>query len=573
MVKAKLSLVTRLTAGFCSGLFLVAPALAQRAPDAGTLLRGLGTDTVPRVSPPLATPQVPPEGLPLPQRGQGSVFVREIRVEGSTHFNDAELRAVVADYFGRDLTLADLEAAALAVADYYRQHDLLARAWLPEQAVRDGVVTIRVLEGRFGQVDLDASTSSRLSADIARNRILYRAPVGEPLRPSAVDEAVAVLNETPGVVAKAALKPGRNLGETDVALKLEDMPLVSGLVMLDNAGTRSTGSARALGAVSLNNALGVGDQATINAVRSQYSTYGRLALSVPVHESGLTLGVNGAKLDYSLGESFTALDADGYAYTAGLTASYPIRRQQTFALTAMAGYDHKRLVNRALDIRTSDTRINAINAGLATTVADDWLGGGINQGSLTLLLGRADLAANAGILQTDQSGPKVNGNYGKLLLSAARAQKLDDDTELGLSVAGQWSGRNLDSSEKFALGGSQGVRAYPSTEANGDEGAVAQLELRGRIDDSLQVAGFADSGVVRLNKNAYADWQSVEGQPNIYWLHGIGVWVAWKPLDNLMLRGVLAQAIGPNPGHDANGNDSDGLHRRPRVWLSAVLSF
>lgn len=58
----------------------------------------------------------------------------------------------------------------------------------------------------------------------------------------------------------------------------------------------------------------------------------------------------------------------------------------------------------------------------------------------------------------------------------------------GLAASGIWAlhgglggwlaSKSLDSSEKCALGGAEGVRAYPHGESSADEGCVANVELR-----------------------------------------------------------------------------------------------
>lgn len=64
--------------------------------------------------------------------------------------------------------------------------------------------------------------------------------------------------------------------------------------------------------------------------------------------------------------------------------------------------------------------------------------------------------------------------------------------------------KNLDSSEKFFLGGAHGVRACPLGRAAGDEGALATLELRCALTQWLDAMPslvlFADQGYVDINK-------------------------------------------------------------------------
>ena len=59
-----------------------------------------------------------------------------------------------------------------------------------------------------------------------------------------------------------------------------------------------------------------------------------------------------------------------------------------------------------------------------------------------------------------------------------RLQALPAGFSLNLQWRGQWTNNNLDSSEKFSLGGPYGVRAYATAEAMGDRGWLGSVELR-----------------------------------------------------------------------------------------------
>ncbi|MEI6412900.1 MAG: POTRA domain-containing protein, partial [Pseudomonadota bacterium] len=105
--------------------------------------------------------------------------------------DEKALQALIKDYAGRALTLNELQEAARKISDYYRQHDYLAHAYLPPQTVRDGVVEIIVVEGRLGQVRVDPASPTRMNQPLVTGIIERRVPPGQPLRPAALDEAVA----------------------------------------------------------------------------------------------------------------------------------------------------------------------------------------------------------------------------------------------------------------------------------------------------------------------------------------------------------------------------------------------
>ena len=134
--------------------------------------------------------------------------------------------------------------------------------------------------------------------------------------------------------------------------------------------------------------------------------------------------------------------------------------------------------------------------------------------------------------------------------------------------------KNLDSSQKFVLGGPQGVRAYPTGEASGDEGWLLNLEWRREIDRNWRVVAFLDHGEIRLHRNPWSTWNVLT--PNLdnqYGLSGFGASAVWTPTTNSQISATLAQRLGNNPASDVNGNDSDGRSRSPQLWVQVSAVF
>jgi hypothetical protein len=112
----------------------------------------------------------------------------------------------------------------------------------------------------------------------------------------------------------------------------------------------------------------------------------------------------------------------------------------------------------------TDKTANITSLALAGHLQDGWGGGGVNHMDLTLALDQ---------LRINSPAAQTNGTYSRLSYSVSRQQRLTADATLLLAVNGQQASKNLDSSEKFVLGGINGVRAYPQGEASGDEGYKA----------------------------------------------------------------------------------------------------
>jgi hemolysin activation/secretion protein len=94
------------------------------------------------------------------------VQVRSFQVQGNTLLEAAAVQAALAPFTGAR-SLADLQRAAQAVQALYGQAGWAAVVvYVPPQPVADGVVTLNVVEGKVGQVQVQGN--QRLSAQRVR---------------------------------------------------------------------------------------------------------------------------------------------------------------------------------------------------------------------------------------------------------------------------------------------------------------------------------------------------------------------------------------------------------------------
>jgi hemolysin activation/secretion protein len=351
---------------------------------------------------------------------------------------------------------------------------------------------------------------------------------------------------------------------------LADEPLIVGEVNLDNTGARSTGANRLSANLNLNSPLQKGDLLAANLIHTEGSDYLRLAFTLPVDATGWRVGANASTMNYKLvGSDFSALDAKGSSNTTGLEASYPLIRTRLKNLYLNANLDHKTYDNQANAATTTRYGVDSLSLGLLGNLFDKLGGGGANNASITLSSGQLDLGGSPN-QAADAAGAQTNGAFSKLRYSASRQQVITDDLSFFAALSGQWANKNLDSSEKFYLGGSNGVRAYPSNEASGTAGQLLNLELRYRLPQGLNLTGFYDIGAVTVNRD-----NNFTGAPtlNDYNLKGAGLALAWQSNAGLNLKATWARRIGDNPNPTTVGNDQDGSLVLDRFWLTASMAF
>jgi hemolysin activation/secretion protein len=551
-------------AGISSILLIAASAVnAQSVPSAGSLLQQIEKDFKPQL-PSKSAPQflAPP---PMQSMGGEKVQVKLFRFAGNTLLSNSQLESVVADFLNRPLDFATLQNVAVQVAAAYRQAGWVVRAYLPQQDIVDGLVTIQVVEAVLGAVRTEGAMT-RVAASQVKALVETNQPVGSPLNGDSLDRALLLIDDLPGITSTGRLSEGKNQGETDLILAVSDSQLIGGDVAADNTGSRSTGAERLAANVTVSSPAGLGDLASASLIHTEGSDYLRAAYTLPVGSSGWRLGLNASHLSYQVLTSGLT-QADGTSSTTGFEASYPLLRSRMKNAYLLFGLDQKTFDNRNGGAVTTQYKSQVASLTVNGNVFDNLGGGGATNASVSLAKGHLNLAGSPNEA-ADAASTQTAGSFEKVRFAAARQQVLTQDLSFYASIAGQRASKNLDSSEKFYLGGAGGVRAYPSSEGGGSEGHILNLELRMRLPDNFSVIGFYDHGSVAINKN-----NSIVGAValNSYDLKGVGVSVGWTASFGLTVKATLAHRIGDNPNPTSTGTDQDGSLTKNRFWLQASL--
>jgi hemolysin activation/secretion protein len=255
---------------------------------------------------------------------------------------------------------------------------------------------------------------------------------------------------------------------------------------------------------------------------------------------------------------FAALDGKGSSDTFGIDAMYPVLRTRTRNVYLNLNADHKRFENQSNGATQSRYTVNNLSAGVNGNLYDTLGGNSANNASLVWTRGRVNLGA-----PDANENKALEGSFNKLRYAFSRQQALGERLSLLVSVSGQASGSQLDSSEKFYLGGPSGVRAYPSSEGSGRSGTLASAELRWQVQSTFGLDSFWDHGTVR---NPEAGGKS-------YSLKGYGLGVRWYASNSASVRIAWAHRIGQNPNPTATGNDQDGAKSLNRIWAAVNLPF
>jgi hemolysin activation/secretion protein len=550
-------------------LLVLSPCVfAQQPPFAGGLLRQIPPAPVPQKVEPKVGVE-PPVAPAVPDPGAARIIVNKLSVTGSETYSEAELIALTNFSSGSELTLGDLRGMASTIADFYHRHGFfIAQAYLPTQDIKDGVVTIAVIEGHYGKVTL--SNQTRLSANLAEN-LLTGLNEGDRIESAPLENRLLLLSDLPGVNVNSTLVPGTAAGSSDLVVSLTPAPTVSGEVDADNGGNYYTGEYRLGATVKLNNLAGNGDVASLRAVTAGSGlNYARASYQMQFGK--VRAGIAYSALEYKIIHGpFAGAGLNGTADVASIFGSYPLMRARNGNLYAGLAYEDRTFRDKQNSTVYSDRDAQVVMASLYGDHRDGFGGRGFNTYSLTWSIGNLDIQT-PGLRANDAITAQTNGRYNKLAFTATRLQSVTDQVSLFAGINGQVAAQNLDSSEKMELGGMYGVRAYPEGEAFGDAGYVLTLEARlqlprliDQMPGQMQLIGFVDTGTVEANKSV---WAAVQGQnvPNRRSLSGAGVGFTWTDPNKFMARAYYAAKLGNE--HAISSPDRSG-----RFWLQLVKYF
>jgi len=441
--------------------------------------------TAPSVTPPAESPAVIPPGGP-------TVTVQRFEISGNSVFKDEVLQAVVARFLNQPLTLAELYKAADAITDYYQAHGYsIARATLPEQKLDEGVLKIQVLEGRVGQVSFEGNTRTR-TAVLQHEASALK--TGDVYTDAAMDRAVLLVNDLPGVTAQAVLQPGSAFGTADVIYKADEAHY-SGQLSADDYGRKSTGRARLNASLTVNSLTGSGDRldASLTHAEGNLLNFGSLDYSLPLGPDGgrLTAGYNQseyhlATFDITSKDKVSAylLHIGGSTRNANLGWQYPLLRSHDENLYWGFGLQHEGTTTTSLGKTVASTSLNALQLSFFYNASGP-------DGSSKTLDGA--FATNGG---KNPNGVSTSAEQARATLEGSLYEPLGGFAFVG-RAGGQWSADPLTDIDKYSLGGPDSVRGYESAEARGDSALFASAEFQHPVLAWPFTAGwFVDAGKV-----------------------------------------------------------------------------
>ena len=479
-----------------------------------------------KLSPPSSPKEKVPGTLPLE-----SVFIRKIKITGSTVFSEQDLNKIIAPYENHELTNEDMEALRRNLTLLYvNKGYITSGAIIPDQTVIDGVINFQIIEGRLQNIEINKN--KYLHDSFYKKRIILGA--GPPVKIENLQQRLRILQEDPRIQKlNAELKPGVKLGESDLNLDVEEKIPFAFWSAYNNYISDSVGGEQVLLNGTLLSFTGNGDILSFTwgaaeGLKPKIDAYYLLPLSA----SDLTISFRYRKNDFDLvREQFRDLNIETETDIYSIVLRYPLYRSlnQEFALSLVG--EHEKLKTTLLDSPFS-MEPGAVDGEVKVAplrFVQEWTYREQNQ--VIAARSRFSLgiyALNATTNESEIPDAKFFAWQGQFQW-IRRFRPLD--TQLIFRNFMQFSADPLVSFEQFAVGGRYTVRGYPENFFVRDNAVVASLESRISLirnkpwADYIQVVPFFDWGWAENT-----DFPTPPGPRNIYSI-GVGLrWaVTWLP--------------------------------------------
>lgn len=424
----------------------------------------------PRPLPPLVgkpTPQtVPNANAPIPT-------LTRIDFQGNTVVSTRRLEKIAAGYLNRKLTQGDLAQLKYDITRvYYDDGYILVRVVTPPQDLSKGTLKIDIYEAKIERITNNKGVIAQFIVDGMTSQITP----GTVFNETQVESMVRDIDDLPGVAAAVDLKPGSQLGTTDLDLALKQVKDFQQSVSVNNYGSKLTGEWLFNGNFQYGNLLGLGERYVLNVTGSNDSLFTiQGGIQTPIGLRNIILDTSYLYSNSDIGNAFATLGQNGQTKDFKIGLSSALLNTARQKISVRAGFDARHLVS---------TILNG-----STTQSDDEIREFSLDGTYLLRLPDTTVFSDLQYVQgcgclgaSPQNDPLASVKGGDVTASIFRGtvfarQNLWADGSIKGLLTGQYSGDTLLASDLFSIGGYGSVRGFQPAQSTGNSGLQVSIEL------------------------------------------------------------------------------------------------
>lgn len=481
-------------------------------------------------------------------------FCRRIRLIGNSVIPSSELEKLTRPYNNRTISNQDLQELRYNLTRYYVDQGYInSGAVIPDQDLKDGIITIKLVEGHLTEIDIEGNEHFR--KNYLKDRI--ELPEKEPLQLGKLQEKLQLLLENPLIERiNSELKPGAVPGQAILKTLLkEKIPYQIGAVF-DNQIAPSIGEYEGTVFAAHRNLTGNGDAFSAQGRFAQGLTGFGLDYWLPVNRYDTS--VHGWYSHYDsniIQKPFNQIDVTSNSESWGFSLMQPIYRKPgiTFAGTLTLEHRHSETFLLGKPYSFSEGVQNGKSTVTAIRIGQEWTSRSTEQ----VIAARSVFNIGIDALDATINSNAADGRFFSWLGQFQWARRINS-AQLIFRTDGQLSNAVLLPLEKFQVGGANSVRGYRENQLVRDQGFSSSLEYRYPLfkdffgENRFFIAPFTDvGGAWNINNSQNLRTQNV--------LASVGLGLIWDPVSRIHTQFYWGKALikVQNPGQSIQ---DDGIH-------------
>lgn len=482
---------------------------------------------------------------------QISVVVERILLSGNTVFSAAKLKEVTEPYVGREITTDELHSLRRELTLYYIERGYInSGAVIPDQNISDGVITIRIIEGRLAGIRVTGN--NRLHEEYVRSRLAL--PEHKPLYFPELQEKVELLHRDRLIHRiNAHLVPGLRRGEAVLEVTVEERKPYAFGVSFNNRRSPSVGELRGEIWGSWLNISGYGDAVSFRYGMTEGLKDIAVDYELPLGGRDTRFGLHASRSDSAIiEEPFDAIDITSETENFGLDFSHPFRLTTGGRFSGSIALErrHSKTVFLQNEPYPSPGSENGKTTVAVLRIGQEWL----SRRSDRVLAVRSRFSFGLDALgATINRGNTPDARFSSWLGQFQWVQRLSErGTQLVVRSDLQLTNEPLLPLEQFGIGGVTSVRSYRENLMVRDRGWSGTVEVRVPVANrTLQLAAFYDIG---------GGENVVGSSPKLKNISSAGLGLRWEPNRYIYSQLYWGYALKDVDVRKANSLQDSGFH-------------
>ncbi len=448
---------------------------------------------------------------------EGSIYnphflLEKINFEGNTvkDIKESDLQNLALEVLGEDIYFDELLEVCSKVTNLYRSKGYLTSyATVPPQRIVDGVATIKIVESKVGDMNIEGEKWTR--EWYLKHIIMGKAGLrqGDVFNAKNLQRAMKEINSEDYVQVQTEIEREKTGDEnTQITLNVRDRFPVNANVIYDDYGRSYTGAQRVSFLLGMHNLTGLGDKIYGGTAISSGSTGWMAGYSLPVSSYGTRLSFDFNDSHVRLGGPYKGMGVKGNAQSYFFKLTQPLVQTAKSDLFFYTGYDLVR----------ANTTMAALGPGVNNDIADYtlhvWRSGlyGMTDDSYGRWIGNLGIDFGMGG-NSHVNASNSDTSFFKISGGATRVQRLTARTMGIVRANAMYSPNKLFAAEQFQIGGPYTLRGYQPAELIGDYGVSGTVEYRfpfpflnhlsQKLDERVRLAVFYDFGLIGENGHVY----------------------------------------------------------------------